>query len=345
MWTEEVDFLFKILNKKRDDIRLVGGCVRDLLLNKKINDYDFATKHTPNKVIEILQENNIKYKEIGVKYGTVTAIVKGKKFEITTLRNDINQRGRDTDVEFIQGYEGDASRRDFTFNALYLDSNFKIYDYFGGREDLKRGIIRFIKNPADRILEDSLRILRFFRFFCCYAHTPDFESFKACKKYVHFIKNLSTDRITHEFFKILGANYPVKTLKIMDKCGALGYILGGIEPMSFGNLEIFYSIKKYLDFEYDPIFGLALILSKNNEDIRLNLTLKRSEKRFLTLVKKYELKSISNPIIKELKIALKNDNYIFDAIIMIYLCNNFTGFEEIKNYWNYKKSIILYPKN
>jgi tRNA nucleotidyltransferase/poly(A) polymerase len=324
VWSEEVAFLFKIFNERRDYIRLVGGCVRDFLLNKKINDYDFATKYTPAEVIKILEKNNIKHYDIGIKYGTVTTIMDNKKFEITTLRSDINQKGRDTDVEFVKEYEIDAKRRDFTFNALYMDNDKKIYDYFGGIGDLKKGIIRFIGDPKDRILEDNLRILRFFRFFCYNSYCFDFKSLEACKSYSYLIINLSIERISQEFFKILNANYPVKTLKIMNKYGVLKNILTNCENMDFGGLEIFYSLKKYLDFEYNHMFVLALILSKNR-DIRCNLNFKREEKQFLLLVEKYKLNSIG-----ELNTKLPKDNkQLAKSIVLIYLCNNFKNFDEI----------------
>jgi poly(A) polymerase len=284
MWPGEVDFLFKILNKNNDDIRLVGGCTRDFLLNRRIADYDFATKHRPDSIVKILEENEIKYHSAGIKYGAVTAIIDNKTFEITTLRSDLNQRGRDTDVEFVDSYEIDAQRRDLTFNALYMDSNGKIYDYCGGKSDLKKGIVRFIGDPVRKIKEDNLRILRFFRFYTYGAYSFDFQSLQACKDYAYLVENLSAERITQEFFKILKSNYPVKVLKIMDRCGVLRYILGNNDDINFDNLEVFYSEGRNKNPEQNYLAAMALILLANR-DLKPRLILKKSEKFFLKTVK------------------------------------------------------------
>ncbi|MDR2760593.1 MAG: CCA tRNA nucleotidyltransferase, partial [Rickettsiales bacterium] len=137
---EEVKFLFDIFNvKSSDDIRLTGGAVRDYLLGKNADDYDFATKHKPETSVKILEKNGIKYRVGGIKYGVITVLLNGKNCEIATLRRDFNQRGRSADVAFVEDYETDAQRRDFTFNALYMDAKGKIYDPCGGLKDLRSG--------------------------------------------------------------------------------------------------------------------------------------------------------------------------------------------------------------
>ena len=130
IFTNEIKFLFGILLNGHDEVRLVGGCVRNYILGKKINDYDLATKYRPEELINIFEKNNVKYYKSGIDFGTITAIINGKSFEITTLRKDIKPDGRHTLVEFTDNYEIDAARRDFTINALYCDINYNIYDYF-----------------------------------------------------------------------------------------------------------------------------------------------------------------------------------------------------------------------
>lgn len=178
----EVKKIFKIFTKDGDEIRLVGGSVRDLLLNKKVKDFDFATKLLPEEVIKILEQNKLKAIPTGKKFGTITAVVNGKNFEITTLRKDSETDGRHCKPEFVDDYFLDAARRDFTVNALYLDSSGVIHDYFDGKSDLKNKKIKFIGDANRRIEEDFLRILRFFRFSCEYAEKLDVEGLKACVK-------------------------------------------------------------------------------------------------------------------------------------------------------------------
>jgi poly(A) polymerase len=209
----EVKKLFAIFG---DDIRLVGGCVRDLLLEKTVSDFDFATRFLPAQTIQILQKNKIHALETGVKFGTITAVVNSKNFEITTLRHDKNQRGRHTDVEFIDDYFGDAQRRDFTINALYLDSKGKIYDYFDGISDLKKQQVKFIGDASLRISEDFLRILRFFRFSLEYSKTLDIEGLEACIAQKKNLKKLSRERIRQEFSKILKTSKTTKLLQILE---------------------------------------------------------------------------------------------------------------------------------
>lgn len=201
---KEIKLLFKIFNQNnQDNLRLVGGAIRNKLMNKKINDYDFATKFNPREIIVILNQNNIKYLTIGEKHGTITAIINNKKFEITTLRLDTEPDGRHSVVEFIDSYQDDAKRRDLTFNALYLDYQKNLYDYFNGITDLKKKMVKFIGEPEKRIQEDCLRILRFFRFFSNYGIFLDYKSLEGCKKYKENLRQLSKERIKHEFYQIL----------------------------------------------------------------------------------------------------------------------------------------------
>ena len=186
-----------------ENIRLVGGSVRDLILAKKVHDFDFACKFLPKKIEKILNENNIKSVPTGLKYGTITAVINHQNFQITTLRKDENQKGRYCEVNFVEDFYEDAKRRDFTINALYLDSLGEIHDYFNGIADLKNHNVRFILDPKTRIQEDYLRILRFFRFSCDYAQNLDKEGLEACLQFKNSLEILSKERVREEFLKII----------------------------------------------------------------------------------------------------------------------------------------------
>lgn len=209
---EEVKILFKIFG---DEIRLVGGCVRDSLLKKNVNDFDFATKTLPQETVKILEKNKIKAVPTGVKFGTITAVVNGKNFEITTLRKDDETDGRRCKPEFINDFYFDAARRDFTINALYLDSAGLVTDYFGGISDLKNKKVRFIGDTKKRIEEDFLRILRFFRFGCEYAVKLDIKGLKSCVKQKENLKKLSRERIRAEFLKMLATSKKQNLLAVL----------------------------------------------------------------------------------------------------------------------------------
>ena len=209
----EVKTLFKVFNS---EILLVGGCVRDFLLQKNVNDFDFCTKFLPDEIIKILTKNKIKAIPTGIKFGTITAVVNGKNFEITTLRKDHETDGRYCNPEFVDDYSLDAARRDFTINALYLDSAGLVYDYFDGISDLKNSEVKFIGDAKKRIEEDFLRILRFFRFSCRYAKGLDNEGLKACVDLKENLKNLSRERIRSEILKIIDDGNKTKVIAILQ---------------------------------------------------------------------------------------------------------------------------------
>jgi len=203
---EEVKSIFSVLENqdKGNKLMFVGGCVRKLLKKGLVNDVDIATNLSPDELKNILRENNINFIETGITHGTITVVINKIKFEITTLRKDVSTDGRHANVEFISDWEEDAKRRDFTINAIYSDLKGEIYDPLGGLKDLENKIVKFIGDPNERIREDYLRILRYFRFYTQYNnHQHDIKIVQAIKKGLNGIRKISKERIIDEFSKIL----------------------------------------------------------------------------------------------------------------------------------------------
>ena len=198
--------LFNSINDHSTDseILFVGGCVRQNILGDKVEDIDLATNLEPDEVINCLNKNKIKFTDIGKKYGTITAIIEKKKFEITSLRKDIKTDGRYPEVQYCKSWKDDANRRDFTFNSIYSNLNEELFDPFNGRNDLLNGYVKFIGNPITRIKEDYLRILRYIRFFLIYSKNNHSEEIKKIiKQNINGINKISNDRLLNELKKIL----------------------------------------------------------------------------------------------------------------------------------------------
>ncbi|WP_353278023.1 CCA tRNA nucleotidyltransferase [Wolbachia endosymbiont (group B) of Longitarsus flavicornis] len=277
----ETSVIIEAIEKFGGEARLVGGCVRDSILQREIHDIDLATNLLPNQAVKALKLRNIKTIPTGLKHGTITAILNKRSFEITTLRHDVKCDGRHAKVEFTNDWQADASRRDFTFNALYADKYGHIYDYFGGIQDLKARKLNFIGNAEDRIKEDYLRILRAFRFHAkiCIGDLSD-EILDVCKKHSHMIQNLSGERIREEIFKLLECNDPAPTLKSMQKSDVLQKIIPKEVKCEILSSPLLINTKPptkpsayvytpFLDPTIDALTKLALLL-RTAED-RLNL--------------------------------------------------------------------------
>jgi tRNA nucleotidyltransferase (CCA-adding enzyme) len=217
------------------ELRIVGGAVRDILMNKKPKDIDLASDALPDESLEMLQNAGIRTIETGLQHGTITAHIDGEDYEITTLRVDVETDGRHAEVEFTNDWRLDAERRDLTFNAMSLDFDGNLYDYFGGYEDLQSGVARFVGDASERIQEDYLRILRYFRFQGRMA-VPDFDTktLQSIKKNAPGLKNISGERIWMEMSKILGGKYVVGILDAMEETGVLDNI--GLERHDFTEL-------------------------------------------------------------------------------------------------------------
>ena len=203
---KEIRDLFKSINTFSDEaeLRFVGGCVRKLINGEIVDDIDLSTNLKPEIVIEILKKNNINFYEIGIDHGTITAVINEKSFEITSLRKDVKTDGRHAQVEYTKSWLEDASRRDFTINAIYADIDGNLFDPFNGKKDLNNGLIEFIGDPTIRIQEDYLRILRYIRFFLGYSRNQhNKNTVKIIKQNLSGLKQVSKERQLQELKKIV----------------------------------------------------------------------------------------------------------------------------------------------
>ena len=267
--------------------RYVGGAVRDDLLKIPLSDIDLATRIPPDEVISRLSSARIKAVPTGIDHGTVTAVSDGHPFEITTLRRDVSTDGRRATVAFTDDWKEDAARRDFTINALSADPRTgELFDYFGGLADLEQRHIRFIGDPLQRIAEDHLRILRFFRFHARFgAGEPDKAALEACTQRANDLMALSRERIADELLKLLGIPDPSHTVAIMLERGILKPVLPEIGPERQRNLKALIKTEKDAHIGADALRRLAALLPSDTgiaEDIGARLRLSNNAKKRLT---------------------------------------------------------------
>jgi poly(A) polymerase len=226
-WLADPDFsrLFDLLSAA-GQVRFIGGMVRDALAGLAAADIDLGTTLTPKEVTVQGRQAGFKILPTGIEHGTVSAILATGTIEITTLRRDVETDGRRAVVAFTEDWQKDAARRDFTINALSADRTGEVFDYFGGVEDLAAGRVRFIGDPAERIAEDYLRILRFFRFSARFGQ-GEFEAaaLAAIRAAAPHVAGLSGERLREETFKILLGPQPVRMLRAMKEVGVLAAYL------------------------------------------------------------------------------------------------------------------------
>ena len=220
------------------EARYVGGAVRDTLLGLDVADIDVATRHPPETVVTLLQAAGIKAIPTGIAHGTITAVAHGTVVEVTTLRRDVETDGRHASVAFTDDWREDAARRDFTINALYAEPvEGAIFDPFGGLDDLAARRVRFIGDPLQRIAEDHLRILRFFRFLARFGDAPDPGGLEACTLRANDLMALSRERIRDELLKLLVARDAVPVLMLMEERGILRPVVPEITAEGIATLQ------------------------------------------------------------------------------------------------------------
>ena len=263
---KEARTIFSCLNEvgKESEVRFVGGCVRKALCGDEIGDIDLATSHEPNEVKKRLTKKNIKVIDTGLSHGTVTAILDQKKFEITTLRKDISTDGRHANVQFTSNWKQDALRRDFTINAIYADIDGRIFDPLNGISDLKNGNVKFIGLAEERIKEDYLRILRYFRFFIQYSKFDhDQYTIKSIRKNINGLNAISNERIFDELKKILS----LRNIYSLFKNNQSKEIILNIFPqfLYYENLKKIEGLEKKFRNEYDHELIMAtLVIDKSD---------------------------------------------------------------------------------
>jgi len=232
--------------------RAVGGAVRDTLAGRPVHDVDVAAALPPEAIAERLRAAGLKVFETGLQHGTVTAVLEHEPVEVTSLRRDLATDGRHATVAWTEDWREDAARRDFTINALSLDAEGRLWDYFGGREDLAAGRVRFVGDPATRLAEDYLRVLRFFRFQARYGHgAPDPAALAAIRAAVPGMARLSAERVWMELKRLLEAPNVSAALALMRDCGVLDAVLpeaGELAPLT------------RLAAPPDPVLRLAVLL-------------------------------------------------------------------------------------
>ena len=276
--------IFEAINSynAESEIRYVGGCVRKIINNEKVDDIDLATNLEPKQVCDALSRKDIKYYETGAEHGTITAIIDEYLFEITSLRKDIQTDGRHAKVEFSKNWKEDASRRDFTINSIYSDKDGNLFDPYNGKKDLENGYINFIGNVDERIKEDYLRILRYLRFFINYSKQPhNSEIIKKLRINIGGISKLSKERLLDELRKIVS----LTTLKKISKDRLILDLISVIFP-ELKNIKIFSKLnenQKAFLFNTDFIFLLSLMIVDGTDNVdyflyKFNIS-KKNQKR------------------------------------------------------------------
>ena len=265
---KEIKKLFSAIENYSEDseIRYVGGCVRKILNNEIVDDIDFAVNLKPEECSAALKENNIKFFEIGISHGTIIAVIDSYKFEITSLRKDLITDGRHAKVAYTTDWQEDASRRDFTINALFSDIHGNLYDPFDGKKDLEIGKIKFIGDADKRIKEDYLRILRYIRFFLNYSKTEHNDKIrKIIKQNLNGISNISSERLLDEFKKLVISSSFLKLFKDPFCLELINLIFP-----QFKNLDIFKNLNKFAEInikKVDFIFLISLMLIDNTDNV------------------------------------------------------------------------------
>ena len=247
-----------VLNDGPHRARFVGGCVRDAIAGRPVTDIDIATSAPPEEGMKLLQDAGIHVIPTGMKHGTITAVASGENFEITTLRHDVETFGRHARVAFTDDWRADAARRDFTINAMFCDTDGTLYDPFGGLADLAGGRVRFVGSARQRIHEDVLRLLRYFRFTAHYGTLPaDEDALAACREMAHRLPKLSGERVRNEMLRLLEAPDPAPVWRLMADEGILAHVLP--EAMDASALENLVAVEGALG-RCDSILRLAALL-------------------------------------------------------------------------------------
>lgn len=268
--------LLAVLDGDGEEARVVGGAVRNALLGAPIAEIDVATTATPETVVQRVTKAGFKAVPTGIDHGTITVVIDSHPFEVTTLREDVETYGRHAKVAFGRDWKADAERRDFTMNALSASRDGRVHDYVGGLDDIPARRVRFIGDPAKRIAEDYLRILRFFRFHAAYGRgSPDAEGVAACIAGRDGLVQLSRERVRMELMKLLAAPGAVPVLAAMLDAGLLVSVIAGVPNVA--HVEHVVTIEQTCGVAADPVrrlAALAVLVAEDGERLwqKLRLT-------------------------------------------------------------------------
>jgi len=284
-WTQREDLAALVAALGAQNVRWVGGAVRDTLLGEPVKDIDAATPLRPEQVIERCKAAGIRTVPTGIDHGTITALLDHGHVEVTTLREDVSTDGRRATVAFASDWREDAARRDFTINALYVDpASLEIFDYFGGLKDLEARRVRFIGDPHQRIREDHLRILRYYRFQARFGSALDDAAEDACAELAPTMKGLSRERVAMELLAILALPDPAPTIARMKARGVLGVILPETGGKQVAALERLIATERSFDLGADALTRLAALLPPLEavaESVAARLRLSRRQRDLL----------------------------------------------------------------
>ena len=345
--------IFICFQNQNYKLKLVGGCVRKLITEEKIDDMDIAINIEPEKIKKVLVEQKIKFVETGITHGTITVLINDFKFEITSLRKDLSTDGRHAKVEFTSNWEQDAQRRDFTINAIYSDISGEVYDPLNGIEDLKNGIIKFIGDPNQRIQEDYLRILRYLRFYTQYNKNKfhDEIAIKAIKRNLDGLAKISRERILGELFKMMKLNNFSKLFED-EFCR---FIILSILPQlrNYNRIKILNKISYKIKKQIDKILLLSILIVDETDNCNFFLykyQLSNENKKRILFIKN-SFKNYSKQYLYSKKNLLKL-TYLSDklSVIELLIFLIFVNPEKISNIENLidyikEKTIPEFPIN
>ena len=345
--------IFICFQNQNYKLKLVGGCVRKLITEEKIDDMDIAINIEPEKIKKVLVEQKIKFVETGIKYGTITALINDFKFEITSLRKDLSTDGRHAKVEFTSNWEQDAQRRDFTINAIYSDISGEVYDPLNGIKDLKNGIIKFIGDPNQRIQEDYLRILRYLRFYTQYNKNKfhDEITIKAIKRNLDGLAKISKERILEELFKMMKLNNFSKLFED-EFCR---FIILSILPQlrNYNRIKILNKISYKIKKQIDKILLLSILIVDETDNCNFFLykyQLSNEDKKRILFIKN-SFKNYSKQYLYSKKNLLKltylsDKSSVIELLIFLIFVNpkKISNIENLIDYIK-EKTIPEFPIN
>jgi poly(A) polymerase len=261
LFREALQELLAALGRDGEEARIAGGAVRNALLGEPVADVDIATTCRPEEVIRRVGAIAMKAVPTGIEHGTVTVVADGHPYEVTTLREDVETDGRRAKVRFGRDWRADARRRDFTINGLFSEADGTVVDFVGGIDDIRQRRLRFIGDPAQRIREDYLRILRFFRFFAWYGDgRPDAEGLKACARLKDGLDGLSAERVWAELKRMLCAPDPGRALLWMRQANVLTRVLPETEKWGIDAIAGLIAAENTEGWAADPLLRLAAMI-------------------------------------------------------------------------------------